>query len=139
MSLLLVVVSVFGAGSSALAYDGWADSLSTAHPTTGYVIERSYIDDSVDVDWFSWTNNTNTNVNVIGSVLSPSGKNYDITLVVFFGSTPISFPAADKGPGAYDSVSYGTVAPGQTVYFQIRGRTTSEYSSTDQYLFTVNY
>ncbi len=137
ISALTLIMSLFGA-SSAFAYDGWADSLPTAYSLNGPISGVSTtINSSADVDWFSWTNNTGRAVSWNATLQSPAGKNYDLHMVLQIGTSYLSMgSASDNGPGAIDSPG-GGISPGNTIYFQVRGQTPSDFSETA--LYTLNF
>ncbi|WP_239617118.1 hypothetical protein [Cohnella mopanensis] len=139
ITVLTLVMSLFGA-TSAFAYDGWADSIPTAYSLNGPISGVSTtINGSDDVDWFSWTNDTGKSVNFVASLQSPAGKNYDLHAVTYTGSSYLSNGAAtDHGAGAIDSMG-GNLPAGWTMYFQVRGQTGSDYSTSLTYNINFSY
>ncbi|MBD3920550.1 hypothetical protein H8B09_17435 [Paenibacillus sp. PR3] len=127
---------LFGA-SSVYAYDGWADSLADAYSLNGPLNGvTTTINSSVDVDWYKWTNDTGRSVALEARLQSPAGKNYDLNVMFYFnGSTGAISSASDNGPGGLDSFGISTVNPGETVYYQVRGQTGKDYSTTLPYSF----
>ncbi|MHA7963732.1 hypothetical protein ACX93W_06250 [Paenibacillus sp. CAU 1782] len=138
ISAVMSVMLLFGASSSAYAYDGWADTFQTAYSLNGPINGVSTtINSSVDVDWYSYTVTGPVQLRV--TLQSPAGLNYDFHIAVGAGTG--LFPTAsgwDAGKGGldYTTITYNTALP-ITYYFQVRGQTGSDYSSTGQYVFTV--
>lgn len=139
VGMLALVMSLVGA-TSVSAYDGWADSLPTAYQLQAPILGIStYIDSPADVDWFSWTNNTGSNKSISATLISPSGKNYDLVMVVFWGGSPVTVAVSDNGVGNSDQGGASTIEPGETIYFQVRGHDLTQYSTTQTYHFSISY
>ncbi|MFF2092024.1 hypothetical protein [Paenibacillus sp. NPDC058174] len=132
--VLTLVLSLTGA-SSAFAYDGWADSKQTAYQFQFPVLGVSIVlNSATDVDWYSYTNNTGSPHGLSAKLQSPPGLIYDFAMIVG-GST--SYFSSDT-PGGWVKVTIaGNIAPGETVYFQVRGHTYSQFSTTAPYNFTI--
>ncbi|NEW08991.1 hypothetical protein GK047_23645 [Paenibacillus sp. SYP-B3998] len=137
VGVLASAISLVG-GTSAFAYDGFADSVRTAHPLNGPVGGiSSLIQGSDDVDWYSWTN-TGPTVYITATLQSPTGKNYDLHVAMMTnGINPTSIGAAtDHGVGGADTFATAVIHSG-TIYYQVRGQKGSDYDYNVPYTLNI--
>ncbi|MFS0840394.1 hypothetical protein [Paenibacillus sp. 1P03SA] len=131
---LVITASLLLSSQSALAISGLADTRSEAlnvYPNTDYAWT---LDTAGDEDWFYWTNSTSSTQSLSGSLLSPSGKNFNLQLVlVTSGGWEHVINTNDNGPGQYDGFS-STLQPGDTIYFKIRA-SGYDYDKSNPYKF----
>lgn len=135
--LLLTVVSlvsVLGFSQSAFAIANFADTKLSAvalgiNPGT----YQGYITTSTDEDWFYWTNNTGVTKTVTIVLASTGSVNNDLMASLSpYGS---SYNVLDSG-GVYDSFTFSYVAPGETVYYGVKGHNGS-YGLDPYYISTT--
>ncbi|MFF2088956.1 hypothetical protein [Paenibacillus sp. NPDC058174] len=136
--VLTLVLSLTGV-TSAFAYEGWADTKATAYQLQAPILGvSSLLDSPYDTDWYSWTNNTGVSRSFSAKLVSPAGKIYGFSIILPGGGSPSYY--YDSTPGGFVKVSTTvTIAPGATVYFQVRGNTFDQFSTTEPYNFTVLY
>ncbi|GGG81187.1 hypothetical protein [Paenibacillus radicis (ex Gao et al. 2016)] len=134
---LTLVLSLTGV-TSAFAYEGWADTKATAYQLQAPILGvSSLLDSPYDTDWYSWTNNTGSPRSFSAKLVSPAGKVYGFSIIVP-GDIPRYY--YDSTPDGFIKVSTTlTIAPGATVYIQVRGNTFDQFSTTEPYNFTVLY
>lgn len=128
-----LLVSGISFSQSASAYPGVAETPYTAISLqndqfySGYILYPNY----ADVDWFQWTNNTGSNVNISLFLWSPNYTNFDF-VVRMFSPDGSSLPAYENEDGTIDSFGITNLLPGATVYWRVAGHN-GTYSLSDQY------
>ena len=137
--VLFSSVLMLAIAPSAFAKSGFGDDLSTAQPIELGYSYQSTVDSSTDPELTTYKNLTGKTIVVRPTVTSPASLNYDLFYIHYRNNGEIPLLSAkDNGVGGTDFIEV-TLLPGETIYFNVYGHKANQYSTTEEYLFKLNY
>ncbi|QGG58118.1 MULTISPECIES: hypothetical protein [Paenibacillus] len=135
---LSVGLATLSFAGSASATPGFADDGYSAHFLPPNQFFSGKITSYGDEDWFQWFNYTGSPVNLTVFLANGNGdgtpsKNFDFDFRIYSpNNTPVS--PLDNGAGNIDTMSVTGLPPGYTIYWNVKGHSPNDYSSTQEYL-----